>query len=147
DIVTALNGELQLAGILVAGKLPQLYAAVAFGVGRRHDVQQQSGRQRIEIAVQLQTDPAGDVIDAEAGGQVQVPRPVVPPHVHVDGTAFLVVVVTHHAVGVEQRYVDQSQPDHHGKHQNTDQEPGPELLVPGWDSVLLLHCVTSGSGP
>src|SRR5690606_8172318 len=64
DVVAPLDGELQLAGILVAGGLAQLDAAVAFGMGRRHDIQQQSGRQRIEIAVQLQTDPAGDVIDA-----------------------------------------------------------------------------------
>src|SRR5690606_24529795 len=147
DVVAALDGELQFAGILVAGKLAQLDAAVAFGMSRRHDIQQQSGRQRIEIAVQLQTDPAGDVIDAEAGGQVQIPGSVVPSHVHVDGTAFLVVVVTYHAVGVEQRYVVQPQPDHHGKHQNADQEPGPELSVPRWNTVVLLHCFTSGSGP
>ena len=36
----------------IAAAQAQLDAAVAFGMGRRHDIQQQSGRQRIEIAVE-----------------------------------------------------------------------------------------------
>src|SRR5690554_697230 len=34
DVVATLDGELQLAGILVAGELAQLDAAVAFGMSR-----------------------------------------------------------------------------------------------------------------
>ncbi len=76
---------------------------------------------------------AHQCLDAEFGGDA------LPIQLLVDGQALLVIVVHHHGIGVADRQGQHQCTHQHGAGRYGNDEPGPELAIPGGGKGLTVH--------
>src|SRR5690606_33406473 len=136
DETTALDGVV-LHHALVATLALRLQddAPVLFFLGRRNHVQLQL--RRVAVAVELQPRQTGLVIERERGFEVQLARQLFTLQRGIDALADVIVVVHHHAHRVLDGDYQQTGAEDHRHGKDTDDEPGPELLVPATFGLRL----------
>src|SRR5450830_315866 len=116
----------------------QVDLAVFLRLGRRDQVQFQAGR--VAVAGEVQFDFAGQLVQANLGVQLQGLGQAFAVQGAIDAFASLVIVVVDQVVRVVHCNGHHGQGQGHRAGQDCDDDPGPEVLVPGACGSGYGHC-------
>src|SRR5450830_2102705 len=133
-----LVGDLADVATRFAVAAGQVDLAVFLRLGRRDQVQFQAGR--VAVAGEVQFDFAGQLVQANLGVQLQGLGQAFAVQGAIDAFASLVIVVVDQVVRVVHCNGHHGQGQGHRAGQDCDDDPGPEVLVPGACGSGYGHC-------